>query len=413
MIEAGYATTDATPPTLSVSLSLQPVYFVGDTIRGTFSAVDNVQLRWLYWELQPAGIRDSGTVYGTSMYGDIGLRVPAPWIGENTLSFWAVDASGLESDTARTALLAIRALPTITRPTATATVPGEPRGALIDEKRGRVYLLQGNPDGIAFLDASSLAITTTLPLPIQGQDFDFTPGGDSLVVTLAGAAALGVIDLQSATPQLTLLPLPAVDTTRHLPLHVRTVANGRALVHLSGRVPNTDALLEVDLAGGGQRLRTDAGSAGFVGFGLLESTRDRSALILSGGVDLFQRYESSTDTFGPLRTSTVVGPPAVDASGSHVVVGMDLYDATLMYLRSIEPSDPRPVALGPAADYVYSSAPDNTVWRTRVTDGKLQDRFRIPIYADRLFVSPGGALLVATLPDYGYTVTRVCRVTLD
>jgi len=416
--DPGFVLTDVTPPTVSVTVPMDPLYFVGDSMPVWVSATDNVAVRWLHWELRPAGIRDSVHAVGQLWESYFALTIPATWAGEaSALAFWAEDGNGLASDTAWPAAPVIRVLSTVSRPTVTTTVSGMPRATLVDEARGRVYLLQTEPEGIAFLETASLALVSTLPLPVQGIDFDLTPGGDSLLISLAGRPELGVVDLRGATPQLTFLALPGADTSRYFPWFIRTVGNGRAFLHLEGRNGVPPALLEIGLgAGGTQRIRADAGADGDVGAGYLEVSRDRTRLVVNGGADRFQRYDASADAFGPLRTSIGWGPPGVDAAGAHVLVGLTLYDADLAFLRSIETDPPdqvnRPTALAPAADYVYQYGDVNAVWRARVGDGKLLDRTRVPFLPEHLHVSPSGATLVVTAPVIGYNQTRVAVVDL-
>jgi len=268
--------------------------------------------------------------------------------------------------------------------------------------------MQSNQARIAVFSITSMTITTTLPMPFAPSGIDLTDGGDSLVVALPGPRALGIIDLREPSLPLTLLPLTALDTAiGQRPARVRTTAAGKALVPLEGSVPSAYTLLEVDLSNGAQTRRVDAGDGGNTGGGLLESSLDRRVLVLNGGPGLFQSYDAITDSFGPRRSASVYDwPPAVDATGQHVAIGFDLYDAGLVFLRRAHtfalPNTISYTALSPDGQYLYQSLIYG-ILRSRVSDGALLDRSLSPIIPGQLRVSPDGTLLVIVNSHYSAT----------
>src|SRR5207237_4498366 len=84
-----------------------------------------------------------------------------------------------------------------------------------------------------------------------------------------------------------------------------------------------------------QRLRTDAGDGGNVGVAALERSFDHSTVVLRGNPTLFQRYDASSDAFGPLHSVASIGTISVDGTGQHVALGADVYDATLGLLGRV------------------------------------------------------------------------------
>jgi hypothetical protein len=329
------------------------------------------------------------------------------WLGDNALSVWATDDAGLTSDTLVIPVPGIRVLPTLTYPLVTTTVPGENDGVLVDEPRRAIYLLQAFPDAVVTLDAATLAVRSTLPLPSPALAFDQTPGGDSLLLTMASERALGIVDLQVATPHLGLVPMTTLDSAAgQYPEEIAVTGNHKAFIRLGAFVSTQARLVEFDLASRGERIRTDAGESGIVRYAHLGTAGDRTALVLTVGDDHLQHYEAASDAFGPLRDMRSPHPPAVDRTGSLVLVGSDLYDAALDFLRELEPATVLPYALAPAADYAYR-ADGRGLQRARLTDGRAVDRIAFPFPVNRITLAPDGKLVVTIeQPSNASTVVR-------
>jgi hypothetical protein len=317
------------------------------------------------------------------------------------LRFYARDSVGLTSDTVVSPLDSVRVYPTITRSTPAAAVDGEIRDVAIDQRRGVIYLGQGNQHRLAVFSPAAMTVTSTLALPAVPTDLDLTAGGDSLLIALPYRRALGVIDLQHSPLAVTLLPLTSLDTTTldQRPWHVRVAANGKAFVSLQGAVPSAYTLLEVDLGTGVQRRRTDAGDGGNVAGGLLERSRDGSYLAMNGGPGLFQSYDGASDTFGP-RGSAIPYDwrPSVDATGQHVAISLDIYDRTLQFIRRVHSPILFPGVVSSAFSgdglTLYQGAGIYGIVRSRVSDGAMIDRSLSPVLPDLVRVSPDGTMLV-------------------
>jgi len=408
--------SDVTPPWVDIRSvppggwgSIMPgvggTYFGGDTITVIFGASDNHALRTLVWEVQPWGFRDSLAVTGNDAGPWIPIVVQNAWAGPIQLRFYARDAVGLVSDTA-TSDPGLRALPTVERSAVSRTISGEVRDLVIDQRRGVLYLLRPSAQQITILETATLNTSGVVATPAAADDIDLTPGGDSLLLTFSGLRALGVIDLQPASRQTTLLPLTSLDTTLdQRPVLVRTLTNGKVFVRLGGSNPAGWTLLELDLTTGVATTRTDAGIDGNVGAAQMERSHDHTALVLNGP---FQKYEVATNSFGPLGTA-IPGDvrPSIDEHGDFVSVGLDLYDGSLQFLGEAESMVPAnsssyvPTALSPSGQYVYQSMPGWGILRARVADGVLIDRTRSPLSASFLRVSDDGMLLVEVYDDYG------------
>ena len=284
-------------------------------------------------------------------------------------------------------------------PSAAAAVGGETVDAIADPKRQLAYLLQPLDDRIEVLSLSTMHVTQSVPLPASPGDFDITPGGDSLVVTLEGAGALGIIDLRQAPLTVSLLPLQPVDSTgAPRPVFVRTLSNGKAFVSLSG----SGLLDEVDLATGAQRVRRDAGNNGNVGVALLGRSLDHSAVVLFHVGANLQRYDVSTDQFGTPVATTVMAPvtPALDSTGTYVAVETTIYDRSLQVVRAATSPFESPLAsvLSADGDTLDEVTPYGDIVRARVNDGSIIDRIKSPIGAvdGKSRISDDGTLLMTT-----------------
>jgi hypothetical protein len=391
-------------------------YFTGDSLYLIFNASDNHSLRALVWEILPFGFRDSLIVSGPFAGPWMKIPIRPEWTGPIQLRLYARDAAGLTSEAVTSAPGALNVAPTVVLPTAWTTVPGEIREFVIDVPRGVVYLLQTNESRIAVLSTATMTVTRTIATPIRATDLDLSAGGDSLVLALPAGGALGIIDLRQPSAAVTPIPLADLDMTRNQrPYQVRVAANGKALVSLQGSQPSAYTLLEVDLATGTQRHRTDAGDGGFVGGGHLERSHDRSVIVVNGGANLFQRYDATVDRFGPRRSATVSDwRPSIDMMGIHVATGLDVYGETLLHLRRVRApilgGIPR-TALSADGEYLYIVLWNHGIVRSRVSDGMIVDRIPNPIGPDAIRASADGAMVI-TAEGIARSQTRISRIDL-
>ena len=386
---------DHTPPQVFADYlpTAASYVFAGDTLRPFVATIDNNAIGGIIWEIRPGGVRDS-ILAGN---GFAAIRMRPEWSGQSIqLRLFARDAAGLVSDTL---VVPIAVYPTITPPIQSTTIAGDIEGVEFDERRGLLYLVQlQNSARIGVLSLSSMTIVETIPLNVAFEDMDMSAGGDSLVLSLRYARALGIIDLQSGTKTLSLVPLHSLDTLATLsPGSVRVAANGKAYVRLDGPAPGAAGLLEVDLASGVERFvaaDVDLSAARF------ERSFDRSVLILARGTALLQRYDVALGTFSPIRsTQSVYGPLRVDATASRITLGLDVFDGQLDFLRrvaGIYGGEAIPgSALSRDGNYLYQALGYRGVGRARTSDGAVVDRIAIPFSASGfLKISPSGNLLV-------------------
>jgi hypothetical protein len=420
-LATGMMLVDTTPPRItplffpsdggSATTELSGDFFAGDSIHLMFNAFDNHALRALVWEFLPAGVTDSLVVAETSTLSTMGIFIPSGVTGPVQLRLSARDAAGLTSNVVTSpATGSVLVHPTIERPTKWTTVSGEIRDVAIDTRRGLVYLMQSNQRRLAVLSLATMTVTETATMPDYPSHLDLSASGDSLILLLPVRAALGVIDLRQPSLQPSLVRLAGFDPTVDQSLAQMSVAaNGKVFVTMRDAVSGGIVILEVDLATGGQRIRTDAGVDGAVGGGRIARSLDHSILVTSAGPAAgMQQYSAGTDSFGPPRQ---LHPGAfnlsVDATGRRTADGLNIYDDSLQFLRTVRypgaPGGLPPTAISAAGDAVYEVFWPDGIVRASVDDGMLLDRTPNPIRADFMRVSDDGTLLVTVESEFGAT----------
>jgi hypothetical protein len=174
-----------------------------------------------------------------------------------------------------------------------------------------------------------------------------------------------------------------------------------------------DQAIEVDLATGAQRIRTDARGVGrsyqfwtrFMG-----RNPDRSRIYLLAS-DCSMEYESATDSFTPCGPSVVHAEYglAFDASGSRFTTWNQLLDANLQQLwvhDQLNWQEGDKLAISPDDATIYLGGMFG-ITAMRFADKTMLERIPIPLTAEKLFVDPNGKWMLAFQNTYGARVTRV------
>lgn len=417
---------DETPPKLqlfmlprgggSYTSTFAGTYFVGDSITFLASASDNYSLSALLWEASPGTYRDSLVASAPFLSPVLKIPVRAEWVGGVRFRFTARDALGMTSATVETPAGAFKILPTIIRPSRSVLLSGDTRDVVVDQARRVIYLLHSNPRYVSVLPLSTMQLSQTVAMPSTPTGLDITPGGDSLLVALSGVSALAVIDLRQTGLQYSLLPLTNLDAAANQrPVSVRVAANGKAFVSLAGSTPSSHRLLEIDLATGAQRVRTDGPADGFTVS--IERSLDHSVLVASTGTCL-QSYDAATDAFSPCRGIAIPQgiAPHADRTGQRFNRSLDVYDASLAWLRRVEsvsePMGSYTATISADGEYVYHVIWGVGVLRSRVSDGALVDRTLLPSIEPTLVrVSPDGTTLILVENRTG-TSSRIATIDL-
>jgi hypothetical protein len=406
----GIRLVDVTGPVVGVNYppTLGGEIFTYDTLQLLAFEADNHALRSVTWEVDPAGYRDSLRLTGAFQRQQINIPIQPSVTGPFVVKLWAVDSVGNVGDTLVSAPNAFVAYPTVSHPTRSTTVNGDLRDLKFDTKRGLIYVLQAQDIVVM---SNTLQYQTTVSLPEIGAAFDFSAGGDTLLVALPLSNSLGIVDLRNLSAPVNRLRLTGMDSTQQNVELVRVAANGLAFVATQGRTGAAFQLISVDLGTGVQRVRTDFAPSGGFG-GVMEPSYDRSVVVLNSGPGYFKRYIAAADSFGPGRTASITdATPVPDSGALHVAISGDLYDADLQHVLRMHgfSGGGYTVALTPGGQYHYAVWASDGVVRSRVSDGARLDRTPLPFVPGSIRISSDGALLAGFSSGL---VSSICVVNL-
>jgi hypothetical protein len=425
---------DRTPPVIlgarflgRGSPRLAGQFAVGDVATVGVTATDNNALEWLVWELgAPANMRDSvrAPIAGTSFPFYAEIRVRPEWVGSPVLSVYVRDAAGLKSQVLVSPPDSVRFYPLVSRPVTTPAVATSPgilypnMGDLAyDAKRNMFYLALSGTNDVAVLDVATMTFKAPITLAAPAAGLDLSAGGDSLIIVLPSSRSLAMVDLaRPSTPPTTIALGRLLDSagaqfpgSLPTPGMLRVAANGKAIVMLSYRTSGGDIALEVDLATGVPKMRTDARNSSPYPFAL-GATPDRSRIVLLD-IPCPRSYLSATDSFGSCGTPTgFFGYRGLtfDAAGRRFSVGNSAFDLDFNLLRLGGSYDYNvsSAALSSDGDYLYLGIGASII-KTRIADGVMTERFNLPVEAQRVFVSPAGDWMAVFQTNSTVRATRV------
>jgi sugar lactone lactonase YvrE len=395
--------------------------FTGDPIDVFVRVADNHAVHGVYWEVLPAGQRDSVRGNDSSDFvHTIGVQTQPTWTGTIQFRAWTRDGSGNVSDTIASQPGAIDVFPTVGSSPTLTSIPGRISDVAFDEKRGVMYLLQDH--SISVFSPTSLSVVRTIALPDAVPGFDVTPSGDSIVTVLANSRAMAVVDLTQASA-VQIVPL-ALDSSVTRLLDIRVARTGLAVITAENAPVGVDRIYTYDLVSGTLRLRSDAPTLGQNSRGLLERSTDGRVIVANGLSASFVRYDAASDAFGPALIAQIDdAEPALDSTGAHVAVFGNLYDASLNYLFTIAAAQRGPglSAFSPDGQTHYMAMAPTTVqgvWaspgvvRSRVSDGSIIDRIPVFMLTTLVRVSPDGSMLAA-VEGYNPGPSRIAVINLS
>ncbi len=406
---------DQRPPSLNVAGPLAGGdFFEGDDLGFSVYAADENGLASLYWEIAPAGIRDSMALSGMGQGPTLAARAAASWGSRPQFRFWVRDLAGLSSDTFETALDSIRIHPATVQPVTYYTLPGDAEDAVIDPVHGRVYFVQSNYQQVtAVLMATGVPLWTIKP-PSTPYGLDLSASGDSLLLRLVPglAPSFVVLDATVAQPALNLRPVTSPDST--LPYEINDLLplpGNEVLVRWAGP---TVRLQRLDLATGAARLLDSATFVGYGG-GFVAQSPDLGTIAMGALNGEVLAFDVATE----LAMATGVVPRAEE---SMVVVGnglnrlavaLSLFDPALAPVGQLVNTGGGPyppVALSPDGATLY--ALDGGLVRYRLSDGAILDRILLSQDYSDLRISRDGQWALAFAGRYSWTGTRFAIIDL-
>ena len=414
---------DVTPPTISMPWNIAGQFAVGDTMTLSANGYDDNLLGWLVWSLgPPANARDS--VAATPGHAAELLSAPViirpEWVGTPVASLYVRDAAGLTSATISTQPDGLRFYPVVNRPTTDPLVlspVGDVDDIVYDAQRGLMYVGLPNDYRIGVFSPSTMAAQPPIVLsgPFGGMDLSLS--GDSLLVAVPSADAIYVFDLTHPSAPPSTLRLTVLDTAATYrggpfqPSAVRVAANGKMLVFLTYSTTSNDQVVEVDLATGKQRVRTDARLLATVDplwTRYLGRSPDRSRIYAVGTTA--GTYDAASDTFtisllGSLSTCTGM---TFDNAGAMLTRGNEVRDRDLQRVAEMYFAGHGVcIAISPDGSTVYEADGGANLRSMSLGTQLMIERVPLPLAPDRLFVDPGGDWLLAFKTRQGAKVTRV------
>jgi hypothetical protein len=403
----GPALVDATPPGFQYGGTLAAGdLFARDTLVRDVIVSDDVALGWVKWEWIGSGARDSVALVGSHI--PLRLRIPVPnaAVGRPQLRVTVVDCAGNTTTAFTSAPNSIRVLPTLDRPVTSVTIPGELRGLLLDERRGRILVLQSAARRLLVLDRNTLVTVHTIALPDVARLMDLTAGGDSVIVALATPALLGIVDLRPATPVVTTLAMTGIDSLPgRIASHLAATSRGTVMVITTSSNGLSDArLVETTLATGATRVRSDAPVA--PGFTLISRSPDASVVAFAR-IGCLRRWTAATDTFDACRALTGDDAVTWSADGRIASLSRLVLDENFSQILMAEAPNgtfyPK-TQLSADGSMLLIRMESGGVARSRTSDGMLVDRLAMPAHVIRPW-SDGSAIVSAT--GYQADTTRV------
>lgn len=398
---------DVTPPSLTPVLispltpgqtsPLEGTFFPGDTIRVRFGATDNHRVTWLVWEIAAFGFRDSIAVPPNGVEPLVMIPIGSGWSGPFGLRVIARDFSGLES--AQQSLPGeMQVLPTANATMLADTIQWDLTDLIVDAQRDRIYVLQMLPHRVAAYSLATLDLVGTASLTAAPRDMDITPGGDSLVVAVAGSGTLGIIDLRQATFSAVEIPLTLDPALSQYPAGVVALADGRVLVALNsfqGLVGNR--MHEIDLGTGAQRARPDVSADGLIRGSGMERSRDGRRVVIQSAHGA-RVFDLATDTFGSEVAPLSFANVSVDATGSRIAMGLDVHDGDLSLLRTVDAlagEELTSAEISPAGAFLVHAWRHRGIMWSGTADGRVEYRLTIPYPVTQMHFTPDGRVLVA------------------
>jgi DNA-binding beta-propeller fold protein YncE len=345
-------------------------------------------VEWMIFELPDLGVRDSIRIEGPRYLGQPEVIVRPEWAGANRMQISVRDRTGLSSPPASSDPGGFGFHPVVTHPLLVkTTVMQKTSEMILDGARGRLYLLNNDAGKVTVLDANTLSMVRTIALRAPAPDMDLSVSGDSLLVAQPLDSSFAIIDLDQLDQAPGTLDIGTIDGGQRVePSLLRVAANGRVLFAFFELDRHLWRVGEINLATGAQRVRSDLPDDGVAGH-LISRSEDRS-------------YDAVTDAFGTAFAVGGVDRATVSPNGDVVAMRVRLYDGSLAPLRGLRTNlaDPPPGTFSPDGMFYYS-VHQEFIYRNRVSDGAMMDRFATTVHGRFIRVSPDGTRMVVASGD--------------
>jgi hypothetical protein len=365
---------DRTPPTV-YSMSTTPLndlyppvlkgqYGVVDTMHIYSSADDNHELAYMVYEFGPQGVRDSVSLRNG---GSIPMR--PQMVGATEFRAHFMDGSGNRSREFAAAPGAVRVYPVRNAAMRSVEIPQWAEAVVVDPVRKRLYTVVVNRQELRVYSLETMALERTVPLPFSATDLELTADADSLLVSSRSFARVLAMDV-NATVAPPVRPLQ--DVTHIHGIQIASTGRAIALALMTG---GENAVLELDLGTGAQRVVVPRVTVPFPSAGVARS-RDRRAMLLGAGCT----FNVLTEQVGTCRTLPTdgIGTMGGSATGDRWGHTWTVFDGALQPVLQLDNS-PQHYMIGivPAAGGETYVAHRRGVVRVRA-DGAVVERLATP-----------------------------------
>ena len=291
----------------------------------------------------------------------------------------------------------------------TIRLQAQVRDLAYDQQRNLLYLAVPTGFRVDVLSLSTLQLASPVSTgPNRPSALDLSPGGDSLIVTLPEARAVGIIVLD---------PRRLIDTVRldsfpdfglRRPDVIRVLANSHAITVTTQESIGFDGLVvDYNLSARTVRWRQDVG----YNFTVTSNTYvarsgDRKRLLMLLADTCCPTwafvYNSDTDAFSRKVDTVDDSYPSISANvdGSRFLIGATLFSGTLEFLQEYQPSRYAggPTTLNPDGASGFFATPDGVV-QIRLSDGAVLRSFTTGTPPTALYALPTGRALVVVTPS--------------
>ena len=385
----------AIPPSMTGNVTYKGEYTAvvpGDTVDLQVSASDHIALSWLGYRIgAPVNLTDSVAVTGTFVRYDFPLVVTRDWLQRSGLviTYFTRNSLGdfVNGTTGANVVDGVRR--TATR----VPLHGIVGDAAFDTKRNVLYLSQ--PDSGRILVFSLATNTFGTPILIAGgpTGLDLSLSGDSLLVALRRAAAIGIIDLNSSAKSQ--VPIHVNAGIGEGPENLRMSANGLAIVTMgAGQAITPSGIFEFDPAYQTVLPRTEPGSMAAYSTGaLIVRSADRQKILVALNYPGSALYDAASNSFMTANHGAL-GSLSTTTHSDRFLYGPLLYDGSLNLIRQVaSPTGGTTVLTADGLTTYFGNSFSYQAFRT-ADDVSIEHVVSAP-FTGRLLLTPSGDRLIS------------------
>ncbi|HKW12567.1 MAG TPA: hypothetical protein VJO33_19420 [Gemmatimonadaceae bacterium] len=367
----------------------------GDTVDLEVSASDGIALEWLGYRIgAPVAFTDSVAVVGTSASHDFPLVVARDWVQQSgaTVTYFARNSRG---DFA-VGSAGANVIDGVRRAATRVPLHGAVADAAFDTKRNVLYLSQPDSDRILVFSLATNTFGTPIVIAGAPAGIDLSLSGDSLLVALRRAAAIGILDLNSGAK--TQIPIPVNGGVGVEPQNLRMSANGLAIVTMSALWFTTPSgIFEFDPLYKTVLPRTEIGAVStYTTDAMIVRSADRQKVLIALLYDpRWPLYDAGSNSFvTPNHGAYVAGALSTTTRGDRFLYGPLLYDGSLNLIRQVASPTGGPTVLTADGLAAYFGNPFGYQAFRTSDDGVIARVVSAP-FTGRVLLTPAGDRLIS------------------